>query len=399
MRSRALLSVIMFLTLVPVTLPVAGLQELVIARYGGSLGAAHAFMTVNMVAGVAGVPVAMRLLRASSDLRWWLASLLLADAVLFIGMAAAPSVGALLALRALDGFVHLPAITLLMVAGNRVAGERRAGSLGVLAMALMLGVTVGSPLGGLLADRGVLSVYIAGATLFVAGATLCAGLPPIAPTRAERSYRWNRRLPETWVPLAYAFMDRFSVGIFVSTFTLFLASRHGLSASARGVLAALFMLPFAVLCYPAARLAEARGWLGPMLIGNVAFGVVYASYGVVPANLLPFAMVISGVTSALIFAPSLLLVSDLVRRGQGEGLFGAFQISGSLGFLAGPIVGGIAVALTGSGGQRPAYEAIFASVGAMELMLAGISFAILRRVAGARPARAGEPSASLRSAS
>lgn len=382
MRSRALLSIIMFLTLVPVTLPVAGLQELVIGRYGASSGAAHAFMTVNMIAGMIGVPLAMVALRHVTDVRRWLASLLLLDAALFVGMGAAPSVEALLALRALDGLVHLPAITLLMVAGNRVPGERRAGSLGVLASALMLGVTVGSPLGGVLVDRGVWWVYLGGALLFVAGAALCMRLSPIAAVRGGRSYYWNRRLPETWVPLAYAFMDRFSVGIFVSTFTLFLATEHGLSASARGVLAAMFMLPFAALCYPAARLAEARGWLGPMLVGNLAFGAVYASYGIVPVALLPIAMIASGVASALIFAPSLLLVSDLVRRGQGEGLFGAFQISGSLGFLAGPIVGGIATSLTSGSTGRPAYEAIFASVGALELLLAGVSFVVLRRVVG-----------------
>jgi MFS family permease len=58
-------------------------------------------------------------------------------------------------------------------------------------------------------------------------------------------------------------------------------------------------------------------------------------------------------------------------------LFGIFQIAGSLGFLAGPLVGGILVALTGTDG-RPAYEAIFALVGLAELGLAVGSFALLR---------------------
>ena len=88
-------------------------------------------------------------------------------------------------------------------------------------------------------------------------------------------------------------------------------------------------------------------------------------------------MVLSGIASAFIFAPSLLLVSDLVRRGNGEGLFGIFQIAGSLGFLAGPIAGGVLVALTGSDG-RPAYESIFAMVGVAELALALGSVALLR---------------------
>jgi MFS family permease len=88
-------------------------------------------------------------------------------------------------------------------------------------------------------------------------------------------------------------------------------------------------------------------------------------------------MVLSGIASAFIFAPSLLLVSDLVRRGNGEGLFGIFQVAGSLGFLAGPVAGGMLVALTGGDG-RPAYEAIFATVGVAEFALALGSVVLLR---------------------
>jgi len=382
MTDRRRIALVMFLTLVPVTLLVPGLRELVIERHGATQGDAHAFMSVNMIAGVIGVPVMMRFLPRAPNVRRWLMVLLVIDAVAFLGMGAAPSMAVLLGMRAIDGLMHLPAITLLLVAGNRLAGERRGPSLGLLASALMLGVTVGSPLGGWLADRSGWAVYGTGSAFFVVAALLCAGLSPVPDVHAAsgRRYRWNRRAPETWVPLGYAFMDRFSIGIFVSTFTLFLASEHGLSATLRGILVALFMIPFAALCYPAARLADTRGWLTPLLAGNIAFGAVFASYGVVPTSLLPVAMVLSGMASAFVFAPSLLLVSDLVRRGNGEGLFGAFQVAGSFGFLTGPVVGGVLVAATSVGGQRPAYEVIFAAVGLLEFGLAVVSYAILRRV-------------------
>jgi MFS family permease len=272
-------------------------------------------------------------------------------------------------------------VTLLMVAGNRMSPERRGASLGVLAAALMLGVTIGSPLGGWLVEHRPEWVYRTGAFLFVIGAAVCLAFPPApAAGTAGRSYRWNRRAPETWIPLGYAFLDRFSIGVFVSTFTLFLAREHALGAGGRGALVALFMIPFAALCYPAGRVAERHGWLVPMLTANVAFGVVYASYGLVAAAWLPLVMVLSGVCSAFMFTPSLLLVSDLARRGHGEGLFGAFQVAGSLGFLAGPIAGGILAGLTRGESGRPAYEAIFAGVGAAELVLAAVSWTVLRRV-------------------
>jgi len=92
-------------------------------------------------------------------------------------------------------------------------------------------------------------------------------------------------------------------------------------------------------------------------------------------------MVLSGVFSALMFAPNLVLIAHLARRGYGEGLFGAFQIAGSLGFLVGPIVGGLLVAATSSGGARPEWEKIFMLVGVLEFVLAAASATVLRTLA------------------
>jgi MFS family permease len=375
-------SLAMFLALVPVTLLVPGLDELVVVRHGGSDAAAHGFMTVNMLAGMITVPLLMRRLRRLGDLRGWLVALFLIDAVAFVGMGRATSLTTLFAFRVLDGAAHLPAVTFLMVAANRAAGDRRGASLGALASALMLGITVGSPLGGWLVQTGGSLVYDVGAAVFLLAAVVSVAAPATgsAPDGPRDRYRWQWRRPESWVPLGYAFLDRFSIGIFVSTFTLFLAREHGVDPSGRGWLVALFMIPFAALCYPVGRLAERIGWFPLLVAGNIAFGLIYGAYGFTPRSLLPTSMVLSGIASAFIFAPSLLLVSDLVRRGHGEGLFGIFQIAGSLGFLAGPMVGGILVAMTGADG-RPAYEQIFAMVGLAELGLAAGSVALLRGVA------------------
>jgi MFS family permease len=383
MKHRSGVTLAMFFTLVPVTLLVPGLRELVVIAHGGTDGDAHAFMTVNMLAGMLAVPVVMRFQRRWADLRGWVAAALALDALVFAAMYRAPSLPVLLVLRGIDGALHLPAVTLLMVAANRQAGVRRGGPLGALATAIMLGVAVGSPLGGWLVERLAGGVYLAGAVLLLAAAGLAARMGPVpAPAVAPRSrYAWNRRSAETWVPLAYAFLDRFSIGIFVSTFTLFLARVHAVSPSRRGLLIALFMLPFAALCWPAGRLADRIGWFVPMITGNLLFGLTFASYGVVPTALLPVVMVASGVFSALMFAPNLVLISDLARRGDGEGLFGAFQVAGSLGFLAGPIAGGILVTVTRGAHDAPAYRTIFALVGFLELLLAAGSFVTLRSLA------------------
>ena len=110
-------------------------------------------------------------------------------------MGSASSLSALFAFRALDGAVHLPAVTLLMVAANRAAGDRRGASLGALASALMLGITVGSPLGGWLVERGPDTVYRVGAAVFVLAAIACLAAPvsDVAHDQPANRYRFQWR--------------------------------------------------------------------------------------------------------------------------------------------------------------------------------------------------------------
>ena len=376
------IAVATFLTLVPITLLVPGLTELVMDAHGGTRFQAHLFVSLNQLAGIVAVPFVLRLHRRHERTRTWLVGLLLVDAVSFLGMRAAGSLEALFAWRVLDGIAHLPAVTLLMIAANRTGGRRRGASLGLVASALMVGVGVGAPLGGVLVDRDPLLVYSVGAVLLLVAAASAgfvrtpAGAAAI-PT-AERRYQWDRSQAASWMPLAYGFTDRFLIGVFVTTFTLFLTEVHGVTAASRGMLMSLFLLPFALLCWPAGRLTDRFGWFGPIVVANILFGIVYASYGVVPLAWLPVAMVASGVLSALMFAPSLVLVSEFARHGAGEGLFGVFQVAGSFGFLAGPVVGGILVETVRTSAGEPAWATIFASVGVMLVVLGLVSWRVLR---------------------
>ncbi len=372
-----------FLTLVPITLLVPGLTELVVDAHGGTRFQAHLFVSLNQFAGILAVPPAMALHRRWPQTRRWVVALLLLDAVAFLGMGAADTLGQLFAWRALDGIAHLPAVTFLMIAANRSGGERRGASLGVVAAALMVGVAVGAPLGGVLVDADRSLVYTVGAVLLVTAAAAAAFVPASAtPSRdPDARYRWDRRRLVSWMPLAYGFADRFLIGIFVSTFTLFLTEVHGVGAATRGMLMSLFLLPFALLCWPAGKLADRIGWFAPLVAANVLFGLVYATYGLLPLGWLPLAMIASGVLSAGMFAPSLVLVSDFAKRGAGEGLFGSFQVAGSVGFLTGPLVGGILVETLRAPGGGPAWAWIFAGVGIL-LSLGGlVSYRVLGPVA------------------
>jgi MFS family permease len=379
---RLLIALATILTLIPVTLLVPGLRELVQVRHGGSTSAAHAFMTINMLSGIVAVPIVMRWQRRLGSVRIWVASLLALDALVFLGMRAAPSLTALFALRAVDGALHLPAITLLMVAANRLAGPRRGASLGLLGSSLMIGVAIGSPLGGRLVDSAPSRVYVVGAIAFALAAVIALGisLPHAEQTRTpSRRYAWNTGMKLAWVPLSYAFMDRFVIGVFVSTFTLFLGDVHHATGAQRGLLMALFLVPFALLCWPAGRLADRIGWYRPLVISNVLFGAVFAMYARVPFAALPWLMVLSGVLSALMFAPNLLLTSEVAQR-AGDGIFGAFQIAGSVGFLVGPALGGVLVSVLRNARGAVDYDQIFLLVGALEGILALASALALGRL-------------------
>jgi MFS family permease len=377
-----------FLTLVPITLLVPGLTELVVDAHGGTLFQAHLFVSLNQFAGILAVPVAMVLHRRHPHTKRWIVALLLVNAVAFLGMRSAGSLGALFAWRALDGISHLPAVTFLMIAANRAGGKRRGASLGVVASALMVGVGVGAPLGGFLIDRDPPLVYSVGAALLVLAAFSALAVPSLsAPAGAAADhaptsrYRWDRTQVASWMPLAYGFADRFLIGVFVSTFTLFLTEVHDVSAASRGMLMSLFLLPFAALCWPAGKLTDRIGWFKPIITANILFGLVYASYGLLPFGLLPLAMVLSGVLSALMFAPSLVLVSEFARHGAGEGLFGAFQVAGSFGFLAGPLAGGILVEVLRTNAGTPAWASIFAVVGVSLTLLGVVSWRVLGALA------------------
>jgi MFS family permease len=165
----------------------------------------------------------------------------------------------------------------------------------------------------------------------------------------------------------------------VSTFTLFLGEVHGASGAQRGMLMALFLVPFALLCWPAGKLADRIGWYRPLVISNVLFGAVFALYGRVPFGMLPTLMVLSGVLSALMFAPNLLLTSEVARR-AGDGVFGAFQIAGSVGFLVGPALGGVLVSVLRTERGAVDYDRIFLLVGALECVLALVSALALGRL-------------------
>ena len=123
------------------------------------------------------------------------------------------------------------------------------------------------------------------------------------------------------------------------------------------------------------RLADRLGRARLMIFGNVGFGLAFAAYGFVPASWLPVLMLASGVFSAIMFSPNLAICADLAPPEQRAVAYAGFNVAGSLGFLCGPLAGGLTYTLFASHmAAREAYSVVLALAG-LAVMVCAMAFA------------------------
>ena len=410
--SAARLALAVFLCILPVTLVVPVLRPLVQDRYGVGDFATSLFMAVNMLGAVLCAPLAGALSDRLGRRRPLLVGALVADAVLLASLAHAPGYAALIGLRFIEGVAHIAALSLLLaLAADRARRSGSGRTMGAVGATLTLGVALGAPIGGRLGQLGPEWPLLAGAGVALAGAIFVAvwlrdeeggpgrPVPTQAGVRARAGaatdgaarrpgrgalalLREERRL---LVPCAFAFVDRFTVGFFVTAFPLYLANVHGAGPARIGGLLALFLLPFALLCYPIGRLAEGRSRVLLMAGGSLAYGLLVVPVGLVAESRLPLLMPLLGLVSGAMFVPTLMLAGELAGPGRKALAMGAFNAAGSLGFLVGPVVAGLTSAGVGAAhGPAAGYAAAFAVAGASEVACVLVALPALRRLERSR---------------
>jgi len=374
----------LLLTMLPVTMLVPVLKELVADRFGASSFWTHAFMSVNMIGAIIAAPFGGILADRVRKRKLVLITALVADAALLSSMIWAPSLPMLLTIRFLEGSAHILALTAAMaIAADWATDRTRGRMMGVVGSSMMLGTAIGAPLGGHLGQTGPLWVLKLGACVALTAAVFAYFAVPEAPhrKRADRkcgALKLVRRGRSLLVPYAYAFIDRFCVGLIVSTFVLYLADHFAMSPAERGGLLAMFLLPFALLCYPIGRLTDRVGRTLPMCLGSIGFGVVYALYGVFPASALPTVMVLSGILSAIMFAPNLAMCADLASSDERATAYAGFNVAGSLGFICGPLAGGLMLQLLSARlDELSAYQCAFVVGGLSEVLCAVVTLPFL----------------------
>ncbi len=381
------LGLIAMLILLPVTLPVPVLRSLVHDRFAVSEFQTSLFMSINMIGAFLAAPIAGTLAdRFGNHFRTIIIALLL-DAACFFAMTADMPFALFMTIRFVEGCAHIFALSLLLAitADSATEGDRGR-AMGLVGAGLTFGVAIGAPVGGQLAKLGTLIPIYSGGIVVCLAAILTIFLLPRTQGKSNRpglrgilsAVQKDRAM---LVPLAYAFVDRFTVGFFTTTFVLSMKRLHDLQPANIGLLLGLFLLPFSVLSYPFGRLSQrySRTWM--LAGGSALYGIGLITLGTWPPAFLPYGMLLLGTLSAVMFVPSLVMITELASPAIRSVAMGGFNAAGSLGFVLGPIVGGwVSQSVAAEWGWPAGYRAAFAVAGAAEILCVILTLPLLLRL-------------------
>lgn len=383
----AALGVLALFVMAPVTMPVPVLRELVQERFDVSEFQTSIFMSINMVGALFAAPVAGSVADFLGRRRALLVGGLVADSLLFLALTTPLPFGAFLALRFVEGCAHIVALSILLtLASHALPDAHRGRAMGLVGGSMMLGVALGAPLGGFVARAGPTAPLFAGSALLVCAALLAAATARDVAASDERASLRDilealRSRPAIAVPLTFAFADRFTVGFFTTTFSLYLRRIHDTPPMEIGLLIMTFMAPFALLSYPFGRVADRRSVVVLLCAGSLAYGVGTAAVGFTGPPALWGLMFAIGTTAAVMFVPSMMLTVQIAPESIRATALGAFNAAGSLGFIVGPIAGGAISELVAANAGWPAgYRAAFVTAGASEALCVALTLPFLLRL-------------------
>lgn len=377
-RTLGLPSLLLLVAMFCLTLPVAGLKELVLDELGGTVGDAALFLSIEMAAYVLCAPLWGLWSDKSGRRKPFVVIGFAINAALYGVATTLETVDSLLVLRFFQGAASVMGwSTLMALVVDHAPAERRGRTLGMMGAALMLGVGLGAPMGGYVSrDLGPRGPLWVGAVLFALIAFGALGLRE-APSRTDRItgravFAALRATPRLLWPWGFYLIDRLTIGLFLVALPLHLAALGNDSPVLRGRYLALFLLPFALLQPFSGRLAERFGPLRPLVWGSLGYGLALAAVGWAGQTALWPAMALLGILAAVMFPPTMMLTAAWSPpEARASGMAG-FNLAGSLGFAIGPVVGAWAQSHGG-------YQLTFLLAGGLEITMALAALPFLLR--------------------
>jgi len=361
-----------FLLMLPVTAVVPLLYELTEGRFPGSSEfEQHLFMSATLTGSLMSSLIAGLL----SDQLGRRKSLIVPALFIYAGclllMYGPWPYPVHLLLRFVEGAAQMVALVLGMtMMADMAPASQKGRAMGLAGAALSLGVATGTVLGGRMDPEAAAAIFIIGGLAMLALAIVAAvGLQDTSQPRSAERLRDMVRVVlkrrALLIPYTFTFVDRLTVGFIISTVSLYLATVIGLSPAGIGTAMAAFLLPYAVLTYPAGWLCDRVSPIALMAAGSVGYGAFLMLLGFANGDTLIVLMLAGGVIAALMLAPSLLLTVRLSETAKATGL-GGFHLSGSLGFALGPMLSVGVLAAFRSVGLDP-YPGVFIVFGLFEM--------------------------------
>jgi MFS transporter, DHA1 family, tetracycline resistance protein len=284
---------------------------------------------------------------------------LFGSAASYLAFAFAPSLAALFAARALNGFAGANVGVAQAYVADVTPPEGRARGMGMIGAAFGLGFVFGPAIGGLLSHYGHAAPFVGAAALAAANGVVAwfrlpESLPPERRGRAARGMTLVERLrmlsgrdlgSRLKTLYAAGFLVTLAFAAMEGTFSLWADERWALSRAGVAFLFA-FLGVVSVLAQGlvVGRLARRWGERRAALVGTLLFAA-----GLVGVALAPSLPALCVALSALALgqgtaAPSL---SSLISRQGGPAeqgrRLGAYQSLGALGRVVGPVSGGVAL--------------------------------------------------------
>jgi len=303
----------------------------------------------------------------------------LGNAILMFSLTLAPNMPVLLALRFIEGSFTVMAFSLLMTSVLDIVKKTHYGrGMGILGMGMALGNALGAPLGGRIGAIDPFFPLYFGSIMLLIGAGIAAAFlkdrelesKPASLKDALLLLREEKRI---FIPFAFSFVERFTVGFFVGVFPIMLAMKYGMDSGTIGMYMAAFLIPFALLQYPLGAISDKIGRVPPLVVGSILYGITVANVGIVEPPMLAYIMIFGGIVGALMYPPSAALAGDLADPAKRGTAMGGFNLFGSLGFAVGPFMGGLIA-------DKYSFQASFAVAGLTVIIIALIFLPFLIRI-------------------
>ncbi len=270
---------------------------------------------------------------------------LIGQGVMYAIIPYVPNIWALYAARFVEGIFAIAVVSMLMtMAVDMAPANRRGMTLGVFTLGMLTGNAMGAPLGGVLSDNmGYAAPFLVGTVVLLVMAGVVALL--VRDTSGlSHAYSFREAMgvlrtnPRLYVPYAFSMLDRLTVGFFVGQFPVLAREIYGFEPRQTGAYLAVFLACFALFSPLGGLLSDRLGRVRPMLLGTLIYGLTLMFVGRASPEMLYVVMAVGGLSGAVLYPPSIALVGDYAGPRQRGVAMGGFNLAGSIGFAAGPLL-------------------------------------------------------------